>query len=200
MEGRGGAGSGGEPADRGAEEAHAIAFGAARLARPARVVLPAQEALGVGHQAEDAAARIADAGDVGGRAVGVGAAAVAQGDLAVRAELGDHVRGSQEAALAVRHRQLDLDAVGDPRAARGVAGQAHPAVGVDAAGVVGERGVLAAVAGEARQQAGLDQHLEAVADADRVAAAVDEGLQLVAEARRAVHWRRSARSPRRRRS
>ena len=71
--------------------------------------------LRVRHQAEDVARLVADAGDVGDRAVRVLAGVVAEQELAGRLELGDRLRVGKPAAVAV----LDRDRQRRPRGRSG---------------------------------------------------------------------------------
>ena len=74
--------------------------------------------LGVGHEAQDPAGGVADAGDVQERAVGVVREApgglgpvgggVLQGDLALILDFREHFRGGEEFAFAVAYRQFQM--------------------------------------------------------------------------------------------
>ena len=75
--------------------------------------------LGVGHEAEDVAALVADARDVGDGAVRVLARLVPEQDLTGRVELGDRLGVGEPAAVAVLHgdrERLALGAAGGERA------------------------------------------------------------------------------------
>ena len=166
----------------------AVAFAGAIAVSPSGVLDGINEALRVGHQAEDQAGRVADAGDVVGAAVGVVGdwppAGRAVGFWRRRARPGrcpkrlpDGVVGGDELPFAVGDRavrarsQRLLVQMHLPRRR----GEVDPAVDEPAAVVVGEGAGLPGPAGEgAGEQFGFDQHLEAVADADDRLAGVDE--------------------------
>ena len=148
------------------------------------------EPLGVGHQAEDPAGRVADARDRARRAVGVGRVVLRSAGRASStyrrttwpaASSAARADGSasEELPLAVGDGQLDRLGVGDERRAAGRRGQADPAR-LEAARVVvrQRRGAGVRAAGE---QAGADQDLEPVADAQDQPAAVVEPAQRVAQ-------------------
>src|SRR3954470_18020173 len=125
--------------------------------------------LGVRHEPEDVARLVADAGDVGRRAVRVGAVGIAQDDLAGSLHPVE-LPGRQVVAPG---RVLDRDRQPLALSARAREGR----VGVDDL----ERGLRAAeaqvVVAEQRagQQPRLAQHLEAVADPEHEAALAREG-------------------------
>jgi hypothetical protein len=104
-----------------------LALAGDAAACPSRVLNRVDEAFGVGHQAEDQAAVVADAGDVVGAAVGivregsVGGRAigprVCEGDLVVVPEgLADVVAGGDELAFAVGDREFETFEAGGPDA------------------------------------------------------------------------------------
>ena len=114
--------------------------------------------LGVGHQADHVAGRVADAGDVAARPVRVDVQ-VAGDDAALGLERVEGALVGDVAALAVLQRDHDLGSrrvVAGPRGGRGL----------DAQLLVAAHEVQAVVAHERpREQVGLAEHLEAVADA-----------------------------------
>ena len=136
-----------------------------------RVLAGDDVVLGVGHQPEHDAGRVADAGDVGDRTVGV-APGVAQRDLPVGGE-GVGV-GMDVATLAMGDRAVDSVVEPGRPHARGsrLRVELDPAAVEAAVVVVPER---------AGQQAGSGEHLEAVADPDHWSAAGDERPQALAE-------------------
>src|SRR5688572_2468219 len=137
-------------------------------------------ALGMRHEPEHAAGRIADAGDVTVGAVGIGRIArlsaaalrVYERDLApleeprpARLVLHD------EAALAVSDRDGETLARDEPRARRLAGLERHPAafVVIRRVGVERDRALVRRAVG--LEHPGLDEHLEAVAHAEREPAA-----------------------------
>ena len=161
----------------------------AREPRPARMVDPSDVPLGMGHQAEDPARRVADAGDGAERAVGVGrillgrpvrVVDVLEDDLARSVERVDGRRvGEQELALAVGDGQLDRLAERDERREARAGQQPDPA-GLEPARVVVRQGRGAGR--RARRARGrTNQDLKPVADAQDQTAAVVEPPQGVAQ-------------------
>src|SRR5690606_32100718 len=122
-------------------------------AAPAGVVLPVQERLGVGHQAEHPAAAVAEARGALGRAAGVGwpglgdlagLVDVADGDPVFGRDGGrDRVVGEDQLALAMAARAGDLVEASGPQArALGVAAHPHPGVAVPEPIVADDRDLL----------------------------------------------------------
>jgi len=143
--------------------------------------------LGVGHEAQDPAGSVADAGDVQQRAVGImgepahgyvsRGTGVFQGDLAPVGQLRQDGALGEKFPLAVADGQLqaiqplvnthlESTALRWTQASR----KLPQSLGIRAA----QAGVGAA--GQARQQPQVDQDLEAVADADDQAPRIDEFL------------------------
>ena len=124
--------------------------------------------LGVGHQADDVAARVADAGDVGDRAVGVLSGAVAKHDLAVRLSLASRSPGANQRPLMCltgiesrspgSHPPVAIVAVLTTSSSTWRQTKRSPSLGSSAPG----------------QQARLAEHLEAVADSEHGPAGVGE--------------------------
>ena len=136
------------------------------------------EPLGIGHQPENPAGRVADAGHFAGRAVGVRrppgrVVGIPQHQLTGRVEgvEGLFVAGC-EPALGMRYRQFEPVESLEKHAASSLRLKLHPAVDEPAAGVVGQRCPGPAGSIGPQQQARLQQHLKAVADAENQSTAI----------------------------
>ena len=172
--------------DRRSEQAEPERVRRRRVATVARVLAGDDVVLRVRHQPEHEAGLVADAGDVGDRAVRV-AAAVAQRDLAgggERVGVGVHV-----AALAVGDRAVDRG--------RRVPSIQTQRLSAPAASVTQRHSKrpLGVVAERTGQQPGAGEHLEAVADADAPGGRRRRTAQRVAEATVAVASSRASTRP-----
>ena len=108
--------------DRGTEHTHPITFAATWQAGPFRVVFPAQKALGVRHQAKDAARAIAESGDII-RTIKIIIVVIGQSDLIFFGQLGPCFGRGEQATFGVGDRQFNWLAVGNPGTARVIASQ-----------------------------------------------------------------------------
>lgn len=183
--------------DGGAEHQQAWRFhgtdGAAE-AGPVGVARPVEVTLRMGHEAEDAAGGVADAGD--GILGTVDVVGVADGDLAAVLEPGEDIgAGGDEAALTVGDGELEDigafiggerlgQALGPDADGGGVVADGQPGIDEPAADVVLERDFLSRGLGgpvaalSAGKEAGLDDDLETVAGGDHDAAAAGGGAEL----------------------
>ena len=174
--------------DRMLKEAESVGLPVSGQSRPERVIRQVDVALGVGHQAQDPARLVGQAGDVVFAAVGVdGVRArfsvridVAQGDAPLRFQLGK--RGGvarHDLSLGMRDGRVQPGRGVKKRAVIGLDLQVHPTV-LEAGRVV-ERDGDGRFAGVGLEQAAFGQDLKSVADAEHEMAAVNEPPQHVAE-------------------
>lgn len=154
-----------------------------------RILGREQVALGVGHESQDPASPVGEAGGVSNAAVGVirvdghasGPAGIYQYDPSDAAQRGDAVLPAldEDLSLAVCHREVELRVRIHKRAVRLFRPAPNPAVFVPASVVVGKGDANGAVG--TGHEVHSHEHLEPVADSKYATATVDKPPQGVAD-------------------